>query len=318
MLHAAEQPLDAPVVEAELDRSGPPVRDQLIDRERRALDLPGRQSGGLGRARARRPALGQRRLDLRAPAAERPQHRLRDTDQLGDPVADRQPLQPESPGELRAQDRLVDEARRPRVRVQPPAIQRRPAPVRAAAEVRDQDVGVQLRIPGPRGAMPKRRRHQPAGPARPQPRHGRGGPPPPNARDSRRLRERRGRARRGPRARSSRSPIPNRTLTLFGAENVRSKPATSYRARRAPQRRPIQRIKAGEDAPQRIAVDRARRGRAPRRRADPRAARFSAAGVVLLHAVADAVDRVHAHLALLEVVPGLAGRQLADRKHRMR
>jgi hypothetical protein len=35
-------------------------------------------------------------------------------------------------------------------------------------------------------------------PGRPQPRRGRAGPPPPNARDSRRLRERRGRARYGP------------------------------------------------------------------------------------------------------------------------
>ena len=85
-VHAAEQPLDTPVIEAELDRSGAPVRDQLIDRELALLGLPGRERRGLGRARARRAALGERRLDLRAPAAERPQHRLRDADQIGDPV----------------------------------------------------------------------------------------------------------------------------------------------------------------------------------------------------------------------------------------
>jgi hypothetical protein len=76
-------------------------------------------------------------------------------------------------------------------------------------------------------------------------------------------------------------------------------------------------VEAGEDAPQCVAVDRAREAERCAAGADPRAARFGAAGVVLLDAVADAVDRVHAHLALLEVVPGLAGRQLANRKHCM-
>ena len=73
---AAEQPLELVVVEAELGRSDPPVRDELVDREVAALGLPGRERRRLGRARTRRPALRQRRLDLRAPAAERPQHRL--------------------------------------------------------------------------------------------------------------------------------------------------------------------------------------------------------------------------------------------------
>ena len=104
-----------------------------------------------------------RRFDLGTPSTERLQHWLRHADQLGDPAADRQPLQPERASELRAQDRLVDEARRPRVRVQPPAIERRPAAVRSAAEVGDQDVGVQLRIPRARRAMPKRGCDQPAG-----------------------------------------------------------------------------------------------------------------------------------------------------------
>ncbi len=148
-MHAAEQPLDTPVIQAELDRSGAPVRDQLIDRELALLGLPGRERRGLGRPRARRTAVGERRLDLRAPAAERPQHRLRDADQIGDPVPRRQPFQPERSGQLGAEHGLVDEARRPRVRIQPPTIKRRPPAVRAAAEVGDQNMGVQLRIARP-------------------------------------------------------------------------------------------------------------------------------------------------------------------------
>ncbi len=90
------------------------------------------------------------------------------------------------------------------------------------------------------------------------------------------------------------------------------KAGDSYRTRRAPQRRAIQRIKARQDAAQRVAVDRAREPERRASRADPGTARLGAAGVVLLHAVADAVDGVYAHLSLLEVVLGLAGRQLAD------
>ena len=77
------------------------------------------------------------------------------------------------------------------------------------------------------------------------------------------------------------------------------------------------RVHAGQDATQRVTVDRAREAQRGASRADPGTAGFSAAGVVLLDAVTDAVDCVHANFALLEVVPGLAGRQLADRKHRM-
>ena len=83
-----------------------------------------------------------------------------------------------------------------------------------------------------------------------------------------------------------------------------------------PQRRTVARVEAVEHATQRVAVDRARKTELGRRSADPQAARLSAAGGVLLDAVADAVDRVDAHLCLVEVVLGLAGRELADREHR--
>ncbi len=239
------------------------------------LGLPGRERRRLGRARARRPALGERRLDLRAPAAERPQHRLGHADQLGDPVPDRQPLDPERPRQLGAQHGLVDEARRPRVRVQPPAVERRPAPVHSAAEVRDQDVRVQLRIAGPRRPMPERRRHQPGrllDLAPPWPRRTAAAD---RSRYPSASRAARSCARRTA-ARSSRSPIPKSTLTLFGAENVRSNPATRTRLDDARNGVPSCGSQAGEDAPQRITVDRAREPERRAARADPGAARLGA------------------------------------------
>jgi hypothetical protein len=45
--------------------------------------------------------------------------------------------------------------------VETPPIQRRPAAVDPASEVRDEDVRVQLRIAGARRPMPKRSSHQP-------------------------------------------------------------------------------------------------------------------------------------------------------------
>ena len=109
---------------------------------------------------------------------------------------------------------------------------------------------------------------------------------------------------------------PEQDADALGRREREVKAGYSYRARRASQGRSIQRIQAREDAPQRVAADGP--GEAERRAsgADPRTACFGAAGVVLLNAVADAVDCVDPCLSLLEVVLGLAGRQLADRKHR--
>ena len=94
------------------------------------------------------------------------------------------------------------------------------------------------------------------------------------------------------------------------------KPGHPDRARGVAQRRAVARIQPGEHATQRVAVNPARETERRRRRADPHSARFCAAGVVLLNAATDALDRVDAHLCLVEVVLGLAGRELADRKHR--
>jgi hypothetical protein len=63
---------------------------------------------------------------------------------------------------LAAQNRLVREARRACMRIQLPAVQRRPAPVRTASEVGDKNVGVELRIAGARGPVPERSRDETA------------------------------------------------------------------------------------------------------------------------------------------------------------
>ena len=243
------------MVEAELGRPGPPAGDQLADRQLAALGLPRRQCGGFGGARARRPALRHRRLDLRAAAAEGPQHRLRDADELGDPVADRQPLHPERAGQLGAQHGLVDEARRPRMRVQPAAIQRRPPAVRSAAQVGDQDVSVQLRIARPRRAMPKRRRHQP------RRRHDLS---PAMAATDRRRRtleiadglEDRAVVRAADRGTHLAAADPEQDADALRRRERQIKPGDPDRARRAPQRRAVLRVKAREHPPERFAVDR--------------------------------------------------------------
>ena len=157
--------------------------------------------------------------------------------------------------QLAAQHRLVDELAAPRVRVEPPAVERRPAPVGAAPEVRDDDVRVQLRIAGARRAVAERRGDEPVGrhdarPAAPAP--DRGG----RALEvAERLADGRSCAARTASPVAS-SPSPNSTLTLLGAENVRSKAATARRAR-ASAAAAVARVVAREQPPQRVAVDRA-------------------------------------------------------------
>ena len=103
---------------------------------------------------------GELGLDLLAPAGEPAQHRPRDPVDLGGAVRVQHPGQAER-GELVAQRRLVQGAGGLGLQVQLPPVQRRPAPVRPAGHVRHQHVGVQLRVPGPRRAVPERRGDEP-------------------------------------------------------------------------------------------------------------------------------------------------------------
>ena len=148
--------------QAEARRPPPPLRNQLLRADPVVL-APARLQrrdlrGGSGTGATPRE-LG---LDLRPPPAERAQHRRRHTSDVGDPVPHRRPLDTELARQLSPQPRLVEVSGRLRVRIDPPPIERRPAPVRTEREVRDQDVRVELRIAGPRRPMPERGRDQPA------------------------------------------------------------------------------------------------------------------------------------------------------------
>ncbi len=108
------------------------------------------------------PGLGRGLLDLDAPLAELAPHLPTDPGDLGLPVGRVLPGHPQRPGELVAECGLVQEPGRPCVAVQEPAIQRPPHVVLTQRGVRDQDVGVELRVTGPARAMPKRRPDHPA------------------------------------------------------------------------------------------------------------------------------------------------------------
>ena len=74
-------------------------------------------------------------------------------------------------------------------------------------------------------------------------------------------------------------------------------------------------VLAREHPPQRLAVDHALQAELAGAGAEPFATRLGAADVVLLHPVADALDHVDPLARLVEVVPVLPGRELADRQH---
>ena len=128
----------------------------------------------------------------------------------------------------RPQVRLIQRARRLGVLEDRIAMQRRPPPVRAAGQIGRHHVRMQLRLTGAAHPMPIRRRHEPvrrqldpAGMAATHP-----------ARLPLQVPERRAHrllVRLHQRPRVSSSPIANSTLTLFGAENVRSSEHTRSR-----------------------------------------------------------------------------------------
>jgi hypothetical protein len=200
------------------------------------------------------PDLHPRRLEL-ALALENPApalrefvpHRGRDLIELSDSFPYRAPRCPWHPlADRVAQVRLVYAARRLGVRVDRAAIQCRPAAVTPRGDVRAYHVRVQLRILGPRHAVPIRRGHEPpAGSGRARC-HPRGSPASRSARVPlwpRRIRHA-SRSRYASAAATASScasttardrrssPTANSTLTLLGAENVRSNAAVRDRGPR--------------------------------------------------------------------------------------
>ncbi len=315
---AAERPSrDAPQLlpaEPQLGRPSPPLPNKVLGTLRDVL-LPARgQRRRLGRARSLGAAPFERRLDLGAPPAERLANRTRDADDLADPTPDRAPLDAHRSRELRPQHGLVDEARRPRVRVQPPPVERRPAPVAAPRHVRHEQVRVQLRIAGTRRPVPEPRSHEPGHrldhrTCRPSP-------------------DRRGRPLEvaeglpdGPvmRRADARSelvvPDAEEHADALGRRERQVEPAHANPAAAVPERRAVPRIAPGEHAPQILSLHRPVEPELAPRRTEPLAARLRRAEVVVLDPFGHAVDDVDADLRLVEVVLGLAGRELADREH---
>ena len=149
-------------VEAERGGPRPPARHQAIGVDAGVLGLAGGVGGVLGGPGAVLAVLVQVGLDLPAPGRELPQHRPRNAGDVGDAVAYRPPLDTEALGELPAQVGFVEVPDGGQPGVQRPAVQRRPPAVtRGVGEVGDHDMGVQVRVPGPGGAVPKRGGHEP-------------------------------------------------------------------------------------------------------------------------------------------------------------
>lgn len=137
----------------------PPVRQQGVAGGA-LLRLAGGQGRDLRRCGGAFPASFELGHDLPPSPRELLDHRTGKPDDVGHPVADRLPVDPEPAGQLRPQHGLVEVGGGLRLPVHQPAIQR-PPPAARVHEVGDQNMGVQQRVPGPAGAMPEHRRHQP-------------------------------------------------------------------------------------------------------------------------------------------------------------
>ncbi len=119
------------------------------------LAAAGGEHGFLAAGRVGRAALCvEPCFDLFGSLGEPVARGLRYAVDLGD-VTSGPPLHAESFGQLEAQSGLVDLARGLGVAEQVGVHERRPALVAASHQVRDEDVPVQQRVTGPRGAMPE-------------------------------------------------------------------------------------------------------------------------------------------------------------------
>ena len=117
----------------------------------------------LGRLRwMSHPFVLHRRLDVPPPLGERPKDGLRDVAQLAQAIA------PDVPGEaegceLSPECRLVEGPGGLLPQVELPAVGGGPSAVRALDQVGDDDVGVELRVAGPAGAVPEGGADEPVG-----------------------------------------------------------------------------------------------------------------------------------------------------------
>ena len=143
-----------------LARARLPLLPQAIDRDVVVLALAGCQRGGAARRARVLAALVHALLDLHAPTREMPEHPFVDALDLRRPLLHRPPPQPELPADPMTEFCVVEVAGGLRVPVDRPAVQCRPATL-SARRVRDDRMGVQLRVARATGAMTERRDEQP-------------------------------------------------------------------------------------------------------------------------------------------------------------
>ena len=224
--HATAEPADDLAGQPELRGALAPFRNEPFRCDPIVLGTPGLQRRDLGSRGAARSAPLELGLDVGAAPAERPQHGRRDAVDLGDPVAHRSPLDAELAREqrraaaLRRGSRRSWRARRCGARRASTIARRR----RASGWRRGHGCAAAGRRPArcDAGTPPRRTRCRRSRARRPA----RAASPPPRAPCSRARRATAWSWASRSVARSSSSPMPKRTLTLFGAEKVRSKPGT--------------------------------------------------------------------------------------------
>ena len=126
------------------------------------LGLPGRERRNPGGSETLRPERLHVLEQRPPPGRERPDRALRDLRQLAHPFHRLRPLEPEPPGKLVPQLRLVQVAGREPVGAQDRlTVERAPPAISGAGHVRDDHVRVEMRILRPARAVPERRRHEP-------------------------------------------------------------------------------------------------------------------------------------------------------------
>ena len=127
-------------VEAELVGAGVPLGEDAVRVDAVLLGLAGVEGGDLRAGLGVHAELVHPAFDLDAAAGERAQHRLGDAGELGQAVVADRPLQAEV-AQLVAEHGLVEAAGGLGLQVQLPPVERGPAAVGAAGQVRDQRCG---------------------------------------------------------------------------------------------------------------------------------------------------------------------------------
>ena len=293
------------VVEPERPGPFPPLRHQTLGLNAAVLRLAGGIRRHLGRPGRRLAPLGHVGLDLHPPAGERPQRPLRDPGNVGDPPADRGPLDPETTGQLLSELRLVQIADRLRPSIERAGVECRPPLVlRREHQIRNKDVRVEMRIPGTRSPVAERRRHEPLGhhPLRPTlP------PPGPGGETLQRPHRRPDRCVVGiPHlVRHLRAPESEEQRDRLRSAERSVEPRDLRRPLRPGQPCPGFRVTVIQDTVQDLAVNLSRQAEPLRAPAHPHARSFLGVGVVLLQPVG--------HLRQVVVgIPELPDRQHAD------